>query len=931
MSKRFILLFSSIIIVLSSISLFAQAPAITTQPSDQGVIEGQTATFFVEASGDTLSYQWYKDGVLIGGATDSMYTTPATVLADNGAEFSVAVTNSHGTDSSNAATLYVTATGSRVTAGLTAFYDFNEGSGTTILDNSGFGSPLDLTINNPSAASWTSAGLFVKDTALINSSVATKIINAVAASNEITLELWIRPVTMSLSKIFNLTNYNSSINFNIEQLTSNYNVNIRTTNTDSLGGPGTYDTSPVLLNVTHFVFTFKNGITKIYRDGIEVMSANIGGNLSNWNAGARLSLASELGGGLPWKGIFYLAAVYSRALDSVEVAHNFASGDTVDHAPIITDQPQGKKISEGTTATFNVAAIGDATLSYQWQKNGTDISGATNSSYTTPATTPADSGDVFRVIVTNSSGSDTSQGATLEVVAAGLAGTPKGMTHYYKFEESTPPYIDSFGFTNATSSTPPTQTAGLVGNAQSFSGTEKVDIPDDDVSDWESNASFTLEFWMNTTATPPDVEVMIGRNDATSTVHWWVGYNPDGRASFQLRDINSEGALIGDKGPLVNDGSWHLITAVRDGSLGKNYLYIDGSKIDSASQTYTASFDGSVAVNIGYLNVAPYYYYVGLLDEVALYNVALSQSEIQKHYNFGLDSTGYNETVNAPTNLVAIKSVADTTNVDLSWADSSSNELGFVIQRALGDTNATSYSNIDTVGANVTMYTDTTVSDTTTYTYRVYAYTADAVSGYSNKAQITTAVPVELTLFTANISDGKVILNWQTATEINNSGFSIQRSSDNVSFTEIAFIRGHGTTTDKSVYSYTDNSALSGKYYYRLKQVDFNGSYSYTSSVEVNIGIPKNFSLDQNYPNPFNPSTTIRFALPTNARVNIKLYNTLGQEVVKILNNEQMNAGVHETIFNASNFSSGVYFYRLEAKGDDGSTFAQTKRMVLIK
>ncbi len=197
--------------------------------------------------------------------------------------------------------------------------------------------------------------------------------------------------------------------------------------------------------------------------------------------------------------------------------------------------------------------------------------------------------------------------------------------------------------------------------------------------------------------------------------------------------------------------------------------------------------------------------------------------------------------------------------------------------------------------------------------------------------ETTLPVPVELTSFTANTSDGKVVLNWQTATEINNSGFSIQRSSDNISFKEIAFIRGHGTTTDQSVYSYIDNSILSGKYYYRLKQVDFNGSFSYTSSIGVNIGIPKNFSLDQNYPNPFNPSTTIRFALPTNAKVSIKLYNTLGQEVVDILNNEQLNAGVHEKVFNASSFSSGVYFYRLEAKGDDGSSFAKTKRLVLIK
>ena len=196
--------------------------------------------------------------------------------------------------------------------------------------------------------------------------------------------------------------------------------------------------------------------------------------------------------------------------------------------------------------------------------------------------------------------------------------------------------------------------------------------------------------------------------------------------------------------------------------------------------------------------------------------------------------------------------------------------------------------------------------------------------------EITTPIPVELTSFTASIVNGKVLVSWQTATEINNAGFSLEKSKDNISYKEIAFIHGHGTTTYKSDYSYTDNSTLSGKYYYRLRQVDLDGSFHYTSSIEADLGIPKQFSLDQNYPNPFNPSTTIRFALPMNAKVNIRLYNTLGQEVVNILNSE-LDAGVHETVFNASNFSSGVYFYRLEAKGEDGSVLGETKRMLLIK
>ena len=123
--------------------------------------------------------------------------------------------------------------------------------------------------------------------------------------------------------------------------------------------------------------------------------------------------------------------------------------------------------------------------------------------------------------------------------------------------------------------------------------------------------------------------------------------------------------------------------------------------------------------------------------------------------------------------------------------------------------------------------------------------------------------------------------------------FSIERSTDNKKFSELTFIKGKGTITEKTFYSYTDKSALSGKYYYRLKQIDFDGTYQYSKSIEIDMGLPTSYSLEQNYPNPFNPSTTIRFALPTNAKVNIKLYNTLGQEVANIFNND-MNAGVHE-------------------------------------
>lgn len=202
----------------------------------------------------------------------------------------------------------------------------------------------------------------------------------------------------------------------------------------------------------------------------------------------------------------------------------------------------------------------------------------------------------------------------------------------------------------------------------------------------------------------------------------------------------------------------------------------------------------------------------------------------------------------------------------------------------------------------------------------------DGAALFLDVIEVTGAnVPVELTAFAARQLDGTVMLDWATATETNNSGFSVERSADNVNFTKIAFVNGNGTTTERKVYSYTDNTVNSGKYYYRLKQVDFDGSFSYSNAIEVSVGVPTEFSLSQNYPNPFNPSTTIKFALPTASNVKITIYNTIGKEVATLVNGT-MEAGTHSAIWNASNNASGMYFFKLEA-----GNFTATKKMMLIK
>jgi hypothetical protein len=192
-----------------------------------------------------------------------------------------------------------------------------------------------------------------------------------------------------------------------------------------------------------------------------------------------------------------------------------------------------------------------------------------------------------------------------------------------------------------------------------------------------------------------------------------------------------------------------------------------------------------------------------------------------------------------------------------------------------------------------------------------------------------TIIPVELTSFTASVSDTRVTLNWSTATETNNQGFTVERSNGN-EFAAVGFVNGKGTTTEVQNYSFVDAGVTPGSYSYRLKQVDFDGTFEYSNTIEVEVLAPKEFALNQNFPNPFNPSTMITFSLAVDAKVSLKVFDILGQEVMTIVNNN-LSAGAHEYTFDASNFNSGVYFYRIEATAVDGQNFTSVKKMILTK
>jgi len=205
---------------------------------------------------------------------------------------------------------------------------------------------------------------------------------------------------------------------------------------------------------------------------------------------------------------------------------------------------------------------------------------------------------------------------------------------------------------------------------------------------------------------------------------------------------------------------------------------------------------------------------------------------------------------------------------------------------------------------------------------------AGGAGGVLLKSKLSSVIPVELTSFTANLGNEVVNLQWSTATETNNRGFEVQKKVSDT-WNTIGFVNGNGTTASNSNYlfvdSYRDNN-YSGKVVYRLKQLDFNGEFTFSNEIEVDADFTaREFSLSQNYPNPFNPSTVINYSVPVKTGVVLKVFDNLGREVATLVD-EVKEVGKYDIEFNASKLASGVYYYKLQA-----GNFVSTKKFVLMK
>lgn len=1018
-----------LVFFISSIAIFGQ-PVISQQPQNQSVSVGESATFSLTATGvEPLIYQWYKNGVSIAGASLNSYTTPSTIIQDDGSTFYCIVADSNGFVESDIVLLSVSYPNIRVTDGLQVLYDFNEGSGTTINDNSGVGTPLNLSIDNSNNVNWTDNGLNINSRVQIKSdNLATKIFNSCTGSNEITIEAWLMPSTISQTTYYKriLTMGNDNFqerNFGLIQNNGNFYSYIRTTSTGQNGGE-TVDAT--FAKPIHFVFTRNNaGQIITYIDGVKSSENTVGGNFSNWDNNYYLFVGNEVANQsvLYWQGTYYQLAIYSKALSANEVEQNYNFGTTLDSFPVILDQPQDVTASVGQTATFTVTAIGE-NLSYQWKRNGSNISGANSDSFTTPALLAGNNGDTYSCEITSGGNTLTSSGANLIVLIPGNRITD-GAIAIYNFSEGSGTVVnDVSGFRTALNLNISDENdvnwsqngLEITSEASIISNTPATKIYDE----CTTNNEFSIEAWIKPANITQSGTARIVTFSQDANFRNFTLAQDSNRYEFRVRTDQSDnnGKVVTTPDGTAETALQHIVVVVSVNNVAR--VYVNGvEQLNKDLGNNISTWDNSYRLAIAneLLDSRPW---LGTFNYVAIFNRVLFAEEVQHNYEVGPFGVG---NVLAPSNLVASETTVG--QVNLNWVDNSNNEDIFLIERSIIDT--LHFIQIGEVSTNATSYTDTTVSEGTVYYYRVKAFNNFTNNGsdFSNNYLLISNLftPSELNSDASML--GEVSLTWTDNSE-SEIGYILERATGDPAVYSVIDSVSQNSYTDMSVdegvlYSYrvkaysdviessysnvntvrskasfvnkptdltvelhaifgipvltwVDNAFNengfvierrlikigttfnvidtvgedevtymdetvqdSSSYIYRIYA--FNDEYVSDTSAAIFIdvltgvedeAVPTEFSLSQNYPNPFNPSTIIKFGLPSNSDVVIKVYNLLGQELITLIDN-RFSAGNYLLNFDASKLSSGIYIYTIIANSNDDNNFVQSKKMILIK
>ncbi len=346
----------------------------------------------------------------------------------------------------------------------------------------------------------------------------------------------------------------------------------------------------------------------------------------------------------------------------------------------------------------------------------------------------------------------------------------------------------------------------------------------------------------------------------------------------------------------------------------------------------TAMFDGVETFVGGDHTISNYPYYLPIYQQRKAINSAFTVGVFGEHSgnNYSV-SLVLNKVANIPVNWnnLVVHLALTESGIIYSWQGQT--HLEYVNRLMVPDQNGTaldfSTNTTQTVNLNFTLDPTWVTDELELVAFIQNLDGKEILQGGKIALTELAPLPVELTSFTAKAISDKVYLDWTTATEINNSGFGIERSFDGNTFFPIGFIKGNGTTTEPKVYSFIDDLEFNAtqSIYYRLKQIDYDGSVNYSNIVTVVIEMPIEYALGQNYPNPFNPSTKMKYSVPQNGLVMIKVYDLTGQEVATLLN-EVKEPGNYELDFNAAGLSSGVYFYKMTA-----NDFTQVRKMSILK
>jgi len=395
------------------------------------------------------------------------------------------------------------------------------------------------------------------------------------------------------------------------------------------------------------------------------------------------------------------------------------------------------------------------------------------------------------------------------------------------------------------------------------------------------------------------------------------------RDVFFAKYKSSDGSIIWAKNVGGTENDYGYSIAVDP---NKN-VYITGrfegtGDYDPGTGTANITSNGSYDTFIAKYNNSGDYtwaYGVGGSDKVYGYNILSDGTNVWISGNYkGTSNFGTDQTINLTSagNYDIWFAKYEASNCNTQWAKSVGgsdiDQQQYGNSLALGSLHLTGYFNSTDADFDPNGGT-TTLASAGSYDVVNAKYTEDG------------ALPVELTTFSANVNGNNVNLSWETATEVNNYGFNIERKTETRGWNKVDFVEGHGNSNSVKHYSFTDNVSLSGKYFYRLKQIDINGTFEYSNIIEVNIGVPNKFEVAQNYPNPFNPTTTISFSIPKKQSVKVIIYNSLG-EIVQTLINKNLEAGIHTYNFDADNLGSGIYYYKVVAGNN-----IQIRKMMLLK